>query len=213
MSVTRRLGEATDHAERRLEAAVVRVPDWRGRGIRYTALVGGLSNQNWLVEVEGDQRRYFLKVPGEGTELFVDRIATNEAARNSHGLGLAPEVIFFDPADGLEVSEFMEGYRACTTTDFMDKAIQEEVLSLYRRFHSGPKLSLTKTIFDMIEEHWQQGQELGALFPPDMPWIRHRYLQAKDAFTAAGLDLVPCFNDPMPGNFLICPDKPMRLID
>jgi len=35
---------------------------------------------------------------------------------------------------------------------------------------------------------------------------------------ASGLDLVPCFNDPMPGNFLISQDpvadpKPMRLID
>jgi len=213
MSVTRRIGEATDHAEHRFEAAAVRVPGWPAKDVRYTALVGGLSNQNWLVEVEGHSRRYFLKVPGEGTELFVDRLATNEAARNSHALGLAPEVIFFDPSDGLEVSEFMEGYRACTTTDFMDPVIQEEVLSLYRRFHTGPRLRLTKTIFDMIEEHWRQGEELGALFPPDMPWIRHRYTQAKDAFLAAGLDLVPCFNDPMPGNFLISPGKPMRLID
>lgn len=213
MSMTRRIGEASDHAERRLEAAVARVPEWKGRDVKYSALVGGLSNQNWLVEVEGHERRYFLKVPGEGTELFVDRLATNEAARNSHGLGLAPEVIFFDPSDGLEVSEFMEGYRACTTTDFMSPIIQEEVISLYRRFHSGPRLRLTKTIFDMIEEHWEQGKELGALFPPDMAWLRHRYQHAKDAFLAAGLDLVPCFNDPMPGNFLISPNKPMRLID
>jgi thiamine kinase-like enzyme len=31
--------------------------------------------------------------------------------------------------------------------------------------------------------------------------------------TASGLDLVPCHNDPMPGNFLIAPGKPMKLVD
>jgi thiamine kinase-like enzyme len=50
-----------------------------------------------------------------------------------------------------------------------------------------------------------------------MTWIEHRYRQAKAAFAASGLDLVPCFNDPMPGNFLIADETgeaaPMRLID
>ena len=55
-------------------------------------------------------------------------------------------------------------------------------------------------------------------FPHDMSWIMHRYSQAKAAFMASGLDLVPCFNDPMPGNFLIGAEagaapKAMRLID
>jgi thiamine kinase-like enzyme len=133
-------------------------------------------------------------------------------------MGIAPEVVFFDAQDGLEVSEFIEGYRACTNGDFGDAAIQSDVLGLYRRLHAGPKLSLTKTIFDMIEEHVEQGRELGSHFPHDMSWIMHRYGQAKAAFMASGLDLVPCFNDPMPGNFLIGAEsnaspKPMRLID
>jgi thiamine kinase-like enzyme len=50
-----------------------------------------------------------------------------------------------------------------------------------------------------------------------MPWLMHRYNQAKSAFLASGLDLVPCFNDPMPGNFLISAEtgapRPMKLID
>jgi thiamine kinase-like enzyme len=214
----RRLGEATTHHEGNLEKAASRVPQWQGREIRYLPLVGGLMNQNWLVEVAGDARRYFVKVPGEGSEMFIDRIAANEAARNAHAMGIAPEVVFFDAQDGLEVSEFLEGYRACTNADFGNPAIQSAVLDIYRRLHGGPRLILTKTIFDMIEEHIAQGRELGSQFPPDMPWIEHRYRQAKAAFVASGLDLVPCFNDPMPGNFLISPDpvsdpKPMRLID
>ena len=218
MTVRRKLGEAITVHERNVESAIGRVPQWRSREASYIPLVGGLMNQNWLVEVAGDPRRYFIKVPGEGSEMFIDRVAANEAARNAHAMGIAPEVIFFDAQDGLEVSEFLEGYRACTNGDFGDSTIQADVLGLYRRLHAGPKLSLTKTIFDMIEEHVEQGRELGSHFPHDMSWIMHRYGQAKAAFTASGLDLVPCFNDPMPGNFLIAAEpgagpKPMRLID
>jgi len=218
VTVKRRLGEATTVDERNLEQAVGRVPGWQGRAVSYAALVGGIMNQNWIVEVDGEPRRYFVKVPGAGSETFIDRVAANEAGRNAHALGLAPEVVFFDPADGLEIHEFLEGYRACTTSDFADPSIQSDVLGVYRTLHGGPQLGLTKTIFDMIEEQIDQGRALGSHFPPDMKWIEHRYAQAKAAFLASGLDLVPCFNDPMPGNFLISNDpagspKPMRLID
>ena len=217
MSVKRKVGEARNTHEANVEAAIARVAQWRGRAAQYASLVGGLMNQNWLVEIEGETRRFFVKVPGAGSEMFINRVTANEAARNAHGLGVAPEVIFFDASDGLEVSEFLEGYRACTNADFGDAAIRTDALALYRRVHAGPRLQQTKTIFDMIDEHIAQGRELGSAFPVDMPWLEHRYAQAKAAFLAAGLDIVPCFNDPMPGNFLISADssapKPMRLID
>jgi thiamine kinase-like enzyme len=149
--------------------------------------------------------------------MFINRVVSNEAARNAHAMAIAPEVVFFDPQDGLEISEFLEGYRACTTADFADPEIQSDVLALYGRLHRGPALGMTKTVFDMIEEHIDQGRKLGSHFPADMAWIEHRYRQAKAAFMASGLDLAPCFNDPMPGNFLISDDpaapKPMKLID
>ncbi len=216
-TVWRKLGEAKTPHESDVEAAIGRVPQWSAKPAAYRPLVGGIMNQNWLVEIDGEPRRYFIKVPGAGSEMFIDRVTANEAARNAHAIGVAPEVIYFDASDGLEVSEFLEGYRACTNGDFGDPGIQSEVLTIYRQLHAGPKLGLTKTIFDMIEEHLSQGRELGAHFPEDLPWLLHRYNQAKSAFLASGLDLVPCFNDPMPGNFLISAEpgvpKPMRLID
>lgn len=213
MVAIRQLGEGTTPNELDLEAVVRRVPDWQGRAVRYRMLVGGINNNNWVVDVEGHGRRYFVKVPGKGTEIFINRRAANEAARNAHAIGIAPEVVFFDEADGTEIAEFLEGYRACTNGDFQRREVQLGMLDLYRRFHGGPQLSLTKTIFDMIEEHFRQAEELKAHLPPDFEWLRNRYLEAKAAILASGLDLVPCFNDPMPGNFLIGEGKPMRLID
>ena len=211
--IERSLGEAETADEQAIEAAIARVPAWQGRPARYARLVGGISNSNWRVEVEGDPRRYFLKIPGAGTEMFVDRLAANEAARLAHSIGLGPEVVHFDPSDGLEVAELLEGYAACTNAEFQKREIQLAAVDCYRRFHAGDGLGLTKTIFDMIDEHVEQVRELGGSRPEDWPWLSRLYGNARAAFLASGLDLVPCFNDPMPGNFLIKPGAPMKLVD
>lgn len=211
--IERSLGEAETTEQQAVEAAIARVPAWQGKNAHYARIVGGISNSNWRVAVEGDQQRYFLKIPGAGTEMFVDRLAANEAARLAHELGLGPEVVYFDPSDGLEVAELLEGYVACTNAEFQKREIQLAAVDCYRRFHAGDGLGLTKTIFDMIDEHVEQVQELGGSRPEDWPWLTRLYDNARAAFMASGLDMAPCFNDPMPGNFLIKPGEPMKLVD
>lgn len=211
--IERTLGEAETAEEKAVEAAIAIVPEWQGRTVAYGRLIGGISNSNWRITVEGDERRYFLKIPGAGTDMFVDRVAANDAARLANEVGLGPEVVFFDKDSGLEVCEFLEGYRACTNADFQHRDIQLAAVDCYRRFHAGKNLSLTKTVFDMVEEHVAQVGELGGKRPADWPFISRRFEDARAAFLASGLDLVPCFNDPMPGNFLVKPGAPMKLVD
>jgi thiamine kinase-like enzyme len=213
MTVSRKLGEAKTPDELDVETSLSAVPQWQGKEISYAMLVGGLMNKNWRITVEGDLRRYFVKIPGKGSETFIDRAAANAAALNAFSLGIGPEVISFDPRTGVEICVFLEDYRACTNADFDSAQHQHAVIDRYRRFHSGAPLPLTKTIFDMIDEHIAQATQLGGHFPADFTWLQHHYADAKVAFLASGLDIVPCFNDPIPGNFLISADRPMMLID
>ncbi|KAA8606155.1 choline/ethanolamine kinase family protein [Salipiger aestuarii] len=211
----RRMGEARTTDERIAEAAIRLVPDWRGRAahVSYRMMVGGLNNRNWRIEVAGDARSYFLKIPGEGTEMFINRSTSHEAARHAHGLGIAPEVVFHDPETGIEVHEFLDNHTTCTTADFMRADVRNQVIRLFRTLHSGPVLSQVKTIFDLVDEHLEQAAELGSSMPQDLPWLLHHYEKIRAAFTASGMDLVTCYNDPMPGNFLFAPDGALKLID
>jgi thiamine kinase-like enzyme len=211
--IEKKLGQGETEAEKALEAAVARIPDWSGRTASYVPLVGGLMNGNFRVSLAGETRRYFVKVPGAGSEKFIDRKAAHAAATNAFRMGIGPEVVFFDPETGIEAFEFLEGYRACTNADFRNEGIQSAVIDLYKSFNSGPPLPLTKTVFDMIDEHFMQARELGSHLPSDFAWLERRYEEAKAAMLASGLDLVPCFNDPMPGNFLQKPGAPMKLVD
>ncbi|MCP2158725.1 UNVERIFIED_ORG: thiamine kinase-like enzyme [Rhizobium sp. SLBN-170] len=207
------LGMARSDAERAVEAAIIQVPPWEGRRLRYSPVSGGISNTNFRIEVEGEERGYFLKIPGRGTEMFIDRKAAAAASKQAEVIGIGPKT--FDYLDHLdiEIAEFIDGRRASTHRDFADPAIRNEAVRVYRQFHNAPALPLTKTVFDMVEEHFDQVRQLDGHWPLDHDWLLRNYRQARAALEASGLDLVPCFNDPMPGNFLIGDDKSIKLID
>ena len=207
------LGSARTEPERQVEKALAAVAEWEGRNITYTPVPGGLMNSNWRITVDGKPKRYFMKLPGAGSESFIDRSLANEAARRAGALDIGPEVVLFDPVTGVEVIEFLEEYRACTNGDLKRPEVPLGIIDLYRVLHSGDKLSVTKTIFDMIDEHLDQVNELGVRLPRDADVILGEYGQAKQAMLASGLDLVACHNDPMPGNILVAPGKPMKLVD
>jgi len=210
------LGSARTDAEQTVEKALRAVTAWSGKRIRYAPVSGGLQNSNWCLTVEGAPSRYFMKIPGAGSEAFIDREVANQAARQADSLGIGPGMVLFDAGSGVEVVEFLEDYRACTTGDFKQPDLAHQVIALYRTLHSAEPLSLTKTVFDMIDEHLVQVRELGAALPADMDLILTEYAAARNALEATGLDLVPCHNDPMPGNFLVDAEGdalPMKMID
>ncbi len=206
-------GGARTSAERAVESALDPVAAWVGRTIRYQPVHGGLQNENWRLDVEGEDTPYFLKIPGAGSDAFIDRGNAHHAAEQASALGISPKIAHFDPSTGIEIIEFLEDYRACTNGDMKRPEIASEIIRLYRAFNSIEPLPCTKTILDMIVEHHDQALELGTRLPHFWPQLKIEYFSARDALLAGGIDMAPCHNDPMPGNFLIAEGKPMRLID
>ena len=206
-------GNAASDDERALEAVLTEVEPWRGRVLGYRPVFGGISNTNWRIIVAGEPQTFFLKMPGRGTEMFIDRDAALAASRRAYEIGVGPRIYDYLAERGIEINDFIEGRRACTNSDFLDPAVRSSVVSIYKSFHGSERLPLTKTIFDMIDEHIDQARSLGGSFPADWEWLSKQYRQARAALEASGLDLVPSFNDPMPGNFMLGDDKSIVLID
>lgn len=208
----KRAGERRDAGEAAIEAVIARVPAWAGLAPRYRPVAGGLSNSNWRVSVAGD-RDYFVKVPGRGTEMFITRTAAHEASRKAESCGFGAEVVGFLPEDGVEIFAFVEGYRASSNLDFLRPAVRRNAVAALRAFNDSGPLTLTKTVFDMIEEHAGQVAAVGGRVPADGAFLMRRFAEAKAAFLAAGLDLAPCMNDTLAGNFMLDGDDRVMLVD
>jgi len=207
------MGTAASPAQEAVEAAIRDVAPWQGLHVRYEPVLGGISNSNFRIAVEGFVHDFFLKIPGTGTEMFVDRNAARAASKQAELIGIGPKTFDYLDDQHIEISEFITNRRPSTNQDFADATIRKNVVDVYRRFHEAPLLPLTKTIFDMAEEHFEQLRTLGGYQPLDFSWLYRQFQQAKDAFSASGLDIVACFNDPMPGNFMLAADKSVMLVD
>jgi thiamine kinase-like enzyme len=184
-----------------LERAIAAIPGWSLQSLEFEVLDGGVTNSNWKVTHKGTE--HVLKHYGAGTEAFINRAVSIDAARQAHAMGIAPDVLHYDPQNGIEITEYLSGYRPSKTADFAREDFLGTVIDLYAKFHSGNPLSETKDVFEMTDQHIEQARTLGALFPTDFEWLIKQYGKAKQAFFASGLDLVPCHNDPMPGNFMV----------
>ncbi|GAB5096614.1 choline/ethanolamine kinase family protein [Caballeronia sp. HLA56] len=207
------MGAAACDAEREVEAVLARIEPWSGRALRYAPVLGGISNTNWRVWVDGEAQSYFVKVPGRGTEQFIDRKAAFAASRLAEQIGIGPRLYDYAFEQGVEINDFVEGRATCSNRDFLERNVRASVMHAYRTLHGAPPLPLTKTIFDLIDEHVAQVHEVGGTLPADFALIHARYREARAALEASGLDIVPCFNDPMPGNFLRDDAGTILLID
>lgn len=207
------LGNASTAQELQLEAAVSSIREWQGRHICYSPVSGGISNTNWRVEVEGAGTAYFFKVPGAGTEMFIDRRTAHDASVAAAATGYGAPVFAFIEALGVEVFEFMEGWRASSNLDFLNRDVRHNALRGLKAFNDQPLLHQTKTIFHMIEEHQQQVAVLKGEKPFDDAWLSLQSQRARAALEASGVDLAPCMNDTLAGNFMLNAQQDIRLVD
>ena len=91
-----------------IEDAVSKIEDWKGKNISIQPLSGGLTNTNYKVEV--DRVPYFVRVPGESTELLaVDRQNEYFNSKAAAEAGVGPKVLYYLSDFQVMVLEFIVG--------------------------------------------------------------------------------------------------------
>ncbi len=112
MEEWRRLsGDTGDGMESEARKVLARVPALAGYDGPLERM-GGLTN---AVFRAGDA---VLRLPGKGTEEYIDRANEAAAARAAADAGVSPEVLFVDPASGVMVTRFVDGTETMTSEAF-----------------------------------------------------------------------------------------------
>jgi thiamine kinase-like enzyme len=190
------------------------LPDWRwgDAELALSPIGGGLNNQNWRMVVDGGDS-YFLKIPGLGTEAFVDKAVAHAAALSAAAVGIAPATHYFDLDSGVEVTGFLDGYRHLSEYELSATDAMFDVVRTYRQFHGAPLLPRTRTMFEEIDTALDDLRTVRGVLPGWMERAIAGWRDAEAALTAAGSDLAPCHNDPNFTNMMVHPLKPMQLVD
>jgi thiamine kinase-like enzyme len=193
-----------------LAEALARIPLFAGTDPTIERLAG-LTNVNHLVTVGTD--RYALRVPGEGTSEYIDRKAEAIAAQAAASAGVNAEVVFFDPADGLMVTRFVDDAVTMSAEGFRDLGAVGRAARVLRRLHTtSAPFANDFALFAMIDEYKALLAAKGATLPEGYDDVQDAAASARAALEARPVVFVPCHCDPLCENFLDTGEQ-MVLID
>ena len=183
-----------------VEEAVAKIEAWNGKNISIQPLSGGLTNSNYKVEVDGTP--YFVRVPGESTELLaVDRNNEYHNTKAAAQAGVAPHVLYYLPEYCVMVLEFLNG-KTMSKDSFNAAGMPARMAHSIKRLHSGPRFLTDFNMFRLTEYYLNLCQERQIHIPDGylerMPVVQ----QIEKAMSVHPLGTVPCNNDLLAENYL-----------
>jgi thiamine kinase-like enzyme len=178
------------------------VDEWKGCQITYEPVPGGITNLNWKVLVNGVA--FFVKIPGRGTEEFIDRHASHVANSIAAALGIGPALFQYFNDSGVEIFEWLEGYRTLNFSDVFNKNLFYLIIDNIRTFHkySDRTIPRTQTPFEQTADFIRLAKEMNCYLPPEMDRMEWLAQCIEDSIMSGGIDLVPCHNDFWTPNYL-----------
>jgi thiamine kinase-like enzyme len=195
-------GVAIEDARQRLAG----LPIFAGRSLACLGVtpLPGLTNRSFRVE-DGDAV-YVLRLPGRGTDAFVDRAAEAHNMALAAGLGLAPEPVAVDEAAGLLLTRFLPGARPLSAAAMKAAGPRAATARLLRRLHeSGVRFQSDRDFARTLALYRRLAADRGAAESPAFVAACEDALPLQRALAATPQPPAPCHIDPTPGNFLAVP--------
>src|SRR5699024_11196975 len=91
----------------------------------------GMTNRSFLFSCKGD--KYIMRIPGEGTDLLINRQQEAMVYRALDGKEICDEIIYLNPDNGYKITRFVDSARSCDPNDLSDL---KKCMSKLREFHS-----------------------------------------------------------------------------
>jgi thiamine kinase-like enzyme len=193
-----------------IEEIIATINDWKGSSISIQPMMGGLTNTNYKVVVDGVP--FFVRLPGEGTELLaVDRNNEyfNTCAAAEAGVGA--RVCYYLRDYQVMVLEYLEGTTMSNST-FQMAGMPAEIARAIKRLHAGPRFLTDFNMFRLTEYYLEICKKNAITIPDGYPARLPTINQIEQAVTVHPLATVPCNNDLLAENY-IYDGNSLRIID
>ena len=163
--------------------------------------LGGLTNL--VFKVETGNQSICLRLPGKGTEAYIDRTVEATNARAAAEACVSPEVLHFGE-DGVMLTRFVDGALTMSPALFREReGSVERAARAFRELHDkAPDFAFRFELFTMIDDYLAVLDKLGADLPEGYHDVVAEAGAVRDALMAHPLPLRPCHCDPLCENFL-----------
>ena len=151
------------------DEAIARIPEWRGKDIRWEELGGGITNHNYIVWIDGGLekggKKYVMRVPGIGTDMFIDRDVERDCMIQVAACGVGPAVAYQIDPEGALVIDFVDGEVMHPETMGGHPERIKQAVETVKVFHKGATFKNEIHLFDMIRKYTKIAKDLNTPWP------------------------------------------------
>ena len=200
------------------EAAIARIPDWDGLDVHVETLGGGITNHNFVLTVTGRPDlpwggKYVMRIPGQGSDLFIDREVEHKNALAAAQAGVSPPVLYSLEPEMCTVVPFIEAVTMHPEDLAGHRDRLEKVVDAVRQYHEKAEFVNRIYVFDMIREYLDMARGVDAPFPEDIDWMLGLCDEIEQAMKRDQPADVACHCDLLSENFMLEPGGRMWVID
>jgi thiamine kinase-like enzyme len=169
-----------------------------------------LTNTNYKVEVDGIP--YFVRVPGEGTELLaIDRDNEFHNSKAAAEAGVGPKVLYHLPEYNVMVLEFLVG-KTMSKDSLNAPGMPMRMAKVIKKLHGGPRFLTDFNMFRLTEYYLKICADRNIRIPDGYLDRVPTAEKIEQAMLVNPLATIPCNNDLLAENY-IDDGKHLWLID
>ena len=192
-----RIKKPGDPGEEGVQAAIGRIPILAdGKGEWTVSPLPSFTNRTFRL-ARADEA-FVLRLPGRGTERYIDRAGEAANARAAAAIGLSPEIVYADPRGGLMLSRYVSGAEPLSPERLTRRAELRATVALLRRLHhSGLAFKGQMRLYPKLDEY------LGLADAPALKPLRREGEKLRSILEEGWEPARPCHIDPAPHNFIV----------
>lgn len=174
--------------------------------------IGGLSNKNFKIDLEGKQ--YVLRVPGIGSDGMVDRVCEEENSMKASVLGVNPAVRYFNSETGIKLVDFIEGAETLSGGSIQRQGNLKQVAHILRTLHdSNVRFNNDFNVFRELVTYEGLLENVHGRMYEGYEALRDKIFGLERLLNRYGVQLKPCHNDMVAENFVKAESGQIFLID
>lgn len=168
----------------------------------------GMTNRSFLFCCRN--KRYIMRIPGEGTDRLINRKEEADVYSVISGKDICDEVVYMNPGNGYKITQFLENSRVCDLENNEDLVLCMKKL---REFHNqNLQVDHEFDIFGQIEFYETLWNGVPSIYR-DYKKTKENVFELKKYIDKHVEKKCLAHIDAVPDNFLFTEDGQIRLID
>jgi thiamine kinase-like enzyme len=198
-----------EHAMISLEDVIGRIDEWKNKQVEVQELTEGLTNHNFKVTVGAQS--YVVRIPGSGSDVFVDRDKELHNTVSASDVGVGAKVLYSFKSDYVIITEFLEG-TVMSPESFKREDVILRTVQAIKEVNTKGSFVSHFVMFEKYDEYREIVKKNSIRLPDNFDEAEDMVRRVQRRFVRNMPELVSCHNDLLAENFIDQGNR-MRIID